>query len=115
MDAIGAVAIGEEKSAIRQEGIIRRHESIPTPALHGLRIFILEINPRIHRSVLFPNLFTFEREFGETLHLLIRRHVKELLLALGAHFEAVAATLELIAEPADELAFVIENENGRVV
>src|SRR4051812_21152222 len=31
------------------------------------------------------------------------------------HFEAVTATLELVAERADKLSVRIENENGRVV
>ena len=60
----------------------------------------------VHRRALFPNLFAFQRELREILQLLVTGDVEELLPALGAHFEPVAAALELAAERAHELALL---------
>ena len=59
---------------------------------------------RVHRRAFFPDDFAGERELREVLQLLIAGDVEELLVALGAHFEAVAAALKLIAERAHEFA-----------
>ena len=47
--------------------------------------------------------------------MLVAGHVEEFLLALGADFEPVAAALKLAAERAHKFAFLVENENGRMI
>ena len=46
---------------------------------------------------------------------MVGAHVKELLLTLGPHLDAVAAALELITEGANEFALLIEHKNGRMI
>jgi len=56
-----------------------------------------------------------KRELGKILQLLISGHIKELFVALGANFQSMATSLELVAKRPDEFSVAIENENGRVI
>ena len=115
MDAIRAVAVGEEKSAVGREGVVRGHEGVAAPALLRRGVFVLEIDARVHRRVFFPDGFAFERELRETLHLLIRGDVEKLFLALGDDFQPMPAALKLISKRADKFPLLIEHEDGRML
>ena len=114
MDAVGAVAVGEEEAAVGEEGEVRGHEGVAAPAFLGRGVLVLGIEAGVHRGVLEPDEFALEGELGEVLQLLVAGDVEELLAALGADFQAVAAALELVAEGAHELALGIKDEDGRV-
>ena len=115
MDVPGAVAIGEQEAAVVEEGEVGGHECVAAPAFHAHFVLVLFVNATVHRRVLFPNRLAFERELGEGLHLLVRAHIKKLLLALRAHLDAVAAALKLFAKGANEFAVRIKNKNGRML
>ena len=115
MDVPGAVAIGEQEAAVIEEGEVRGHEGVAAPAFHSNLVLVLFVNATVHRRVFFPNRFARKRKLGEGLYLLIRAHIKKLLLALRAHLDAMSATLELFAKGTDEFAVRIKTKNGRML
>src|SRR5258706_15213513 len=115
MDPVGAVAIREKKTAVRQKGVVGRHEGVAAPAFRWFGVLVFWINAGIHRRPLFPNLLSLESELGEILQLLVTGDVKELFVAFGADFQTMTAALELITESADEFPVLVENKNGGVI
>src|SRR3954451_24651787 len=108
MDPVGTVSVSEKETAIRQEGIVSRHERVPAPPLGRFGRFVRRVNSRIHRSALFPDLFPLEGQLGEILQLLIGSHIQELLLSFPHHLEPVTAALKLFPKRAHKLSFSIE-------
>src|SRR5882762_1714724 len=102
MDPVGAVAIRQVKSTVRQKCIVGWHKRVAAPAFRRVGVLAFGVNPGIHWRSLFPNLLTLERELGKILQLLISGHIKELFVALGANFQSMAPSLELVAKRPDE-------------
>ena len=116
VNAMGAVAVGEIDASVgRMEGGVGWHESVASPIALGGGVLTFGIAAGGHRCALIPNDVSLEGQFGEGLHVLIGGDVEELLRALGADFDAVAAALELAAEGADEFADGIKNEDAGVI
>ena len=112
VDVPRAVAIGEQKAAVIEEGEIGGHEGITTPTFHAHLVLILLVNAAVHGGVFFPNCFAFEGQFRKGLYVLIGANVKELLFSFSANFNTVTASLKLVSKGTDKLTLLVEHKNG---
>ena len=115
MDLEGAVAIGEEEAAVIEEGDVRRQETLARPGCGRRDILTGRVAARLHRGLAVPHRLAVEGQLGERLHLLIAADIEELPLPLFPNLDAVAPSLELAAEGADERPGGVEDEDGRMV
>ncbi len=62
-----------------------------------------------------PNGLALESHLGDRLYFLVGGDVKELFVTFFADFDAVAATLKLIAKSPDEFSLRVEDEDRGMV
>ena len=67
VDAPGAVAVRQLKTAGRMKSEIRRHEPVASPNLFRTLGLALGVAFGVHRGAFFPNYFTVQIEFREEL------------------------------------------------
>src|SRR5208282_3266428 len=100
MDVARSVAVAHVETAVGSEGDVCGRVRCTTV-----------IDPRLLRQADAPDDMAVERHLCD-LVILDVAHVQEFFLALLADSQAVAASMELLAERANELALLIEDRDG---